>query len=80
MSLSKGKTAGSRTHKKKKPKPLDQLQPGMPALDSITGVEKVRRGKKTFHIIHTNEVDAYESAPPKVLKEKQNRKTARKHR
>jgi hypothetical protein len=80
MSLSKGKTAGVKRHKKKEPDPLDQLQPGMPAADSITGVEKVRKGKKTFHIIHTSEVDAYESAPPNVPKEKQPRKTGRKHR
>jgi hypothetical protein len=77
MSSTKGKRSGAKRQKKKKQTPLDQLQPGMPALDSITSVETVRKGKKVLQIIHTNEVDAYESAPPK----KQPRKApARKHR
>ena len=39
---------------------------GMPALDSITGIDEIVKGKKVLHIIHTDEVDAYERAPSKV--------------
>ena len=46
--------------------PLDPLRAGMPALDSITGIDEFRRGKKVFRIIHTNEVDEYEPVPSKV--------------
>ena len=77
MSSTKGKKPGARRQKKAKQTLLDQLQTGMPALDSITGVETVRKGKKVLQIIHTNEVDAYESAPPKKQPRK---KAARKHR
>ena len=42
----------------------------MPALDSITGVEEFRKGKKVFRVIHTNEVDAYEQAPSKAMAKK----------
>ena len=70
----KAKTAGAKRTKKKKPAALDQLQPGMPALDSITGVEEVKRGKRVFQIIHTSEVDQYElpvpAAPPKKRRRK----------
>jgi hypothetical protein len=45
--------------------PLDPLRTGMPAIDSITGVDEFRKGKKVFQIIHTNEVDEYERAPSK---------------
>ena len=37
----------------------------MPALDSITGVDEFRKGKKAFRIIHTKEVDEYDRAPSK---------------
>lgn len=50
--------------------PLDPLGTGMPALDSITGVEEFRKGKKVFRVIHTNEVDAYEQAPSKAMAKK----------
>jgi hypothetical protein len=50
--------------------PLDPLRTGMPALDSITGVEVVGKGKKAFRIIHTNEVDEYEKPRPKVRRKK----------
>ena len=43
--------------------PLDPLRAGMPALDSITGVEEFRNGKKALRIIHTSEVDTYEQTP-----------------
>jgi hypothetical protein len=43
----------------------------MPALDSITGMEELRRGKKVLRIIHTNEVDEYEQVPSKAKREKQ---------
>ena len=46
--------------------PLDPLRAGMPALDSITGVDEFRRGKKVFRIIHTKEVDEYEQVPSKA--------------
>lgn len=47
--------------------PLDPLRTGMPALDSITGIEVFGKGeKKTFQIIHTNEVDAYEKPRAKA--------------
>jgi len=61
----KKKTASTKGTKKKKPATLDQLQPGMPAADSITSVEEARRGKRVFQIIHTTEVDQYEQAAPK---------------
>jgi hypothetical protein len=50
---------------------LDPLRAGLPALDSITGIDEFRRGKKVFRIIHTNEVDAYEQVPSKAKREKQ---------
>ena len=50
--------------------PLDPLQTGMPAQDSITGVEEFRKGKKVFRIIHTNEVDDYERAPSEAKRKK----------
>ena len=39
---------------------LDSLRRGMPAKDSITGVDTFKRGGKVFRVIHTNEVDAYD--------------------
>ena len=51
--------------------PLDPLRTGMPALDSITGIEVFGKGgKKTFQIIHTNEVDAYEKPRAKPGRKK----------
>ena len=60
--------------KRKKPASLDQLYPGMPAADSITGVEEARLGKRVFQIIHTTEVDQYEQAAPKPPQKKRRRK------
>jgi hypothetical protein len=61
------KTAGTRGPKKTKASPpLDPLRAGMPALDSITGIEEFRKGKKVLRIIHTNEIDEYEQQPSKA--------------
>ena len=66
-----GKTTGAlQTKNAPASPPLDPLRTGMPALDSITGVEECRKGKKVFSIIHTNEVDAYEHAPSKAIPKK----------
>lgn len=50
--------------------PLNPLRAGMPALDSITGVEEFRKGKQVYRIIHTNEVDEYEEPPPPARRKK----------
>ena len=50
--------------------PLDPLRTGMPALDSIIGVDEFVKGKKVLRIIHTNEIDEYEQAPPKTRRKK----------
>jgi len=50
--------------------PLNPLRAGMPALDSITGVDEFRKGKQVYRIIHTNEVDEYEQSPPKAKRKK----------
>ena len=50
--------------------PLDPLRTGMPALDSITGIDVLGHGKKTFQIIHTSEVDGYEKPPAKAKSKK----------
>ena len=42
---------------------LNPLRAGMPAPDSITGVEQMERGGKVYRIIKTDEVDAYEEPP-----------------
>ena len=39
---------------------LNPLRTGMPALDSITGVQEFRKGDKVYRLIETNEVDEYE--------------------
>ena len=46
------------------------MRTGMPALDSITGVDEFRKGKQVYRIIHTNEVDEYEQPPPKAKRKK----------
>lgn len=67
---SKKKTTRARAAKKKAGiPPLDQMETGMPALDSITGVDEFKKGKKIFRIIHTNEVDEYER-PSKTKRKK----------
>jgi hypothetical protein len=50
--------------------PLNPLRAGMPALDSITGVEEFSKGKQVYRIIHTNEVDEYEERPPPARRKK----------
>ena len=42
---------------------LDPQRAGMPAPDSIIGVEQMERGGKVYRIIKTDEVDAYEEPP-----------------
>ena len=42
---------------------LNPLRAGMPAPDSITGVEQMERGGKVYRVIKTDEVDAYEEPP-----------------
>ena len=49
---------------------LNPLRAGMPALDSITGVDEFRKGKQVYRIIHTNEVDEYEKPLPKAKHKK----------
>jgi hypothetical protein len=65
MARSKRKqTPGARRPKKATASPLlKPMKTGMPALDSITGVEVFGKGTKRFQIIHTNEVDEYEKPP-----------------
>jgi hypothetical protein len=67
--VKKGKAARPRKKAPASP-PLDPLRVGMPALDSITGVDEFKKGKKVFRIIHTNEVDEYELPPPAKVKRK----------
>jgi|GEM_PF-1572867 len=64
----KTKTGGSK--KKAVIPPLDQLETGMPALDSIISVDEFKKGKKVLRIIHTNEVDEYQRAPSKTKRKK----------
>jgi len=70
------KSRKKQTPGKRRPKkatagpPLDPLRTGMPALDSITGVETLGKGRKVFQIIHTNEVDEYEKPRAKVRSKK----------
>jgi hypothetical protein len=47
---------------------------GMPAADSVTGVEKIRVGKKVQRIIHTTEIDEYEEPQSHRDTEKRRRK------
>jgi hypothetical protein len=72
MAKSKQKqTPGRRRPKKATASPpLDPTRTGMPALDSITGVEVFGKGKKVFQIIHTDEVDEYEQPGAKVRRKK----------
>lgn len=49
---------------------VESLQTGMPALDSITGVQEIRHGKSVYRIIHTNEIDEYEQPVPKTKRKK----------
>ena len=74
---SKKRKQGRRSGAKKSPsaKPtLDPFRTGMPALDSITGVEEFKKGKQVYRIIHTNERDEYEPQP-QAAKHKKPRST-----
>jgi hypothetical protein len=64
------KTSARRPKKAKASPPLDPLQTGMPAMDSITGVDEFTRGKKVFRIIHTKEADEYDQIPSKAKRKK----------
>ena len=74
MPRSSGKKKARTTGKSDTPAspPLNPLRTGMPALDSITGVKEVRIGKKVYHIVETNEMDAYDK--PQAPKNKRRRK------
>ncbi len=60
----KNKISARKPRKATASPPLDPLRAGMPALDSITGMDEFKSGKNVFRIIHTKEVDGYEKAPP----------------
>jgi hypothetical protein len=63
------KTGSGPAKKKAKASPgLDPLQTGMPSLDSVTGVEEFKKGKKVLRVIHTTEADAYDPVAPKRKK------------
>ena len=49
---------------------LNPMRTGMPALDSITGVKEVGKGKKVYRIIKTTEVDEYELPPASARKKR----------
>lgn len=50
--------------------PLDLLRTGMPARDSITGVDQYGSGKKALRVIHTTERDAYDEVPRRDKRKK----------
>lgn len=68
MARSKSKKASNTAGKLENVSPpLNPLRAGMPALDSITGVDEgpkgqgeAAKGKTVYRVIHTNEVDEYE--------------------
>jgi len=62
---------GKRRKRARKKKPL---RTGLPAADSITGVEEIRVGKKVQRIIHTTEMDEYEEPQSHGATEKRRRK------
>lgn len=64
------KIGPNRASKKAVNPPLDPLRAGMPAQDSITGVDQYGSGKKVLRIIHTTECDAYDDVPPKGTQKK----------
>lgn len=49
---------------------LNPLRTGMPALDSITGVDEFRKGNQVYRIIHTKEIDEYENQPQEAKHKK----------
>ena len=72
-SSGKKKTQAARKSATQIKPPLNQLETGMPALDSITDVKEFKIGKKVYRIIETNETDAYD----KPLTPKRKRRTRR---
>ena len=63
--------AKNKSHKKRSRKALkdiDLMRTGMPARDSIVEVAEFTKGKKTYRIIKTNEIDEYEQKPAKEHK------------
>jgi len=69
-SKTKTKSASRPARKKPAPPALDPLRAGMPAQDSITGVEQYGTGSKALRIIHTSERDAYDPDPAKPKKKR----------
>lgn len=70
MARSKRKKTAGPARKASVTLPVDPQRTGMPALDSITGVEEFRKGKKVFRIIHTKELDEYEQVPSKAKRKR----------
>jgi hypothetical protein len=60
----KAKPRARARRKKSSAAPLDPNRVGMPAPESITGVEEFHTGKRTIRIIHTTERDEYDPDPP----------------
>ncbi len=60
QSKAKVKKVSRRPGGKSFPDKLNPLRTGMPAPDSITGVDEYRKGKKILRIIHTTERDEYD--------------------
>lgn len=72
MGRPKKKKSKSQTTKKGKSttRGINPLRTGMPALDSIVEVKEFSKGKKTYRLIRTNEVDEYEQEPRKGKRKK----------
>lgn len=49
---------------------INPARAGMPALDSIVEIKEFTKGKKTYRLIRTNEVDEYEQPPAKARRKK----------
>jgi hypothetical protein len=57
--------------KKKAAKPIiNPLRAGLPAKDSITGVDQYGSGKNALRVIHTTERDAYDKVPRRDQRKK----------
>ncbi|MEN3333879.1 MAG: hypothetical protein V7641_3244 [Blastocatellia bacterium] len=72
-SSGKKKTRAARKRATQINPPLNPLDTGMPALDSITDVKEFKVGRKVYRIIETNETDAYD----KPLTPKRKRRSGR---
>ena len=72
MTARKNRTRGKRSSAKAEGggPPLDQLRTGMPALDSIVEIRQLRKGKKVYQLLVTNEVDEYEKSEKKTSRKK----------